>query len=174
MKTTKIYLFLLSFVILGLVSCNFKHVNEELESLKAKKELEEKNIELVKQQIKIFDQQDYDSFRNLFAEDFKLFMGSSKESVNFEDGVELVKMFYSGFPDYSHGIENIFASNDFVVVQLLFTGTHRNSFLDIPPTNNKIEYKGIIIYSIEDAKIKEMHAVEDDLTMLTQLGLELK
>ena len=46
--------------------------------------------------------------------------------------------------------------------------------MELDSTGNKIEYKGIFIFKIADGKIAELWGMEDDLTMMTQLGLELK
>jgi predicted ester cyclase len=46
--------------------------------------------------------------------------------------------------------------------------------MEIESTGNKIEYKGIFILKMTDGRISELWGIEDDLTMMTQLGLELK
>ena len=64
--------------------------------------------------------------------------------------------------------------NEDKVHPILLTGTHKSEFQGIAPTNNKITYKGIQVYKIEGDELVSVYAVDDDLTMLTQLGLELK
>ncbi|MBC8315338.1 MAG: ester cyclase [Bacteroidetes bacterium] len=65
-------------------------------------------------------------------------------------------------------------ADEYVVAQLKYTGTHSSKFMELDSTGNKIEYKGIFIFKIADGKIAELWGMEDDLTMMTQLGLELK
>ena len=100
-------------------------------------------------------------------------MGSSEESFVFEDIIPFIQMYYSAFPYYKPKIKNIFAADNYVVAQLKYTGTHSNMFMEIDSTGNKIEYKGIFIFKMADGKIIESWGIEDDLTMMTQLGLEL-
>ncbi|WP_289054356.1 ester cyclase [Carboxylicivirga marina] len=142
----------------------------EFQQLRAK---EQRNVETIKKFFNIASNKEFDSWQNLCTEDFKLYMGSEKP-ISLDDVKPMAKMFYNAFPDYAYKIENCFASNDNVAMQLLFTGTHKGNFQEIPATNNKIEYKSIQIYKFEGDKIHELHEIEDALTMMTQIGLKLQ
>jgi predicted ester cyclase len=83
-------------------------------------------------------------------------------------------MYYTSFPDYNHGIESIIASDDKVVVQIKYMGTHSNKFMELDSTGNKFEYNGIGVFQLYENKISKLWVVEDELTMMTQLGLELR
>lgn len=153
-----------------------KHLTKEeiqLIEFQHEKAKEKRNIETTVKCVNYIDKLELDAFKNICSKDFKLFMGSS-DPISMNDTTQMIKMFYTAFPDYKHIIENIFASGDNVVMQLILKGTHKNSFQEIPPTNNKIEYKSIQIYKFENDLVKEVHAAEDDLTMMTQIGLQLK
>lgn len=142
----------------------------EFQQVKAK---EKRNIETTVKCVNYIDKLELDSLKNVCTTDFKLFMGSS-EPISIDDTISMIKMFYAAFPDYEHIIESIFASGDNVIMQLIMKGTHKNSFQEISPTNNKIEYKSIQIYKFDGDMVKEVHAAEDDLTMMTQIGLKLQ
>ena len=174
MKTKLISLLCLCTVFFCLVSCKNNQETSKLAEYQQKEARETKNIELVKKSIKFLDSSELDSLSTIVSEDFKLYMNSSKEPMSLNDFKPMHKMFYSAFPDYSHKIENVFASGDYVVVQVLLTGSHESEFQGIAPTNNKIKYKSIQVYKISEDKVDAVYAMEDDLTMLTQLGLELK
>jgi len=146
----------------------------ELNKYQLKAAQEAKNMDFTKELLKFLDTSDYDALRMICAEDWKLYLGSSEEPMSLQDFIPLHKMFYTAFPDYSHTIENIFASRDYVVVKVLLTATHKNEFQGIAPTNKKIAYRGIQIYEFKGDRLNTVHAVDDDLTMMTQLGMELK
>jgi predicted ester cyclase len=55
-----------------------------------------------------------------------------------------------------------------------YTGTQKDEFMNRPPSNNKIEYKGIFIFKVINGKITAVYGVEDELKMMMQLGFELK
>ena len=174
MRSGNVYIFLLSSILISILSCQNNQIVDELNKYKLKETKEAENIELVKQNIQFLDQGDYESMRKNYSENFKAFIGSSSKSISFDEGVPLFKKFHAAFPDYSHYVENIFASGDYVVVQFLFSAIHKNEFQNIAPTNKKIEYKGIQIYKIKNNKIEILYAVEDNLSLMTQLGFKLK
>ena len=171
MKIKHVLPFLLSLVLLLIVSCQDKEAKNELNAFKQKEAIENNNIELARKSLKFLDTSDLDSVRLISTEDFKIYLNTKEKPMYIDDFKPMHKMFYSAFPDYSHKIINIFASGDYVIAQVLLSGTQKNEFLGIAPTNNKIEYKGIQILKFEEGKLAEVHVVDDDLTMMTQLGL---
>jgi predicted ester cyclase len=147
---------------------------EEIMDYKAREAREAKNIELARKLIKILDTSDYDAMKMIFAEDFNLYWGSSNEPISLKDFIPLHKMFYSAFPDYTHTIEDIFVSENVIVLRILLTATHKNEFQGIHPTHNKIAYKSIQILEIHEGRVKSAYVIEDEMTMMEQLGMELK
>ena len=151
------------------ISCQDKDKEDELKKYRQKDSIEISNIETVKMFYNALDQQDFEALNKIFPKDSKGYMGSSEESFTLEDITPFIKMYYSAFPDYNHIIENIFASDGFVVAQVKYTGTHLNSFMEIDSTGNKIEYKGIFIFKVNNGIIDELWGVEDDMTLFSQL-----
>jgi predicted ester cyclase len=139
-----------------------------------KDSIEAANIEIIKEIYMLVDEQNLEACIEMYSDSAKGFMGSSEESFTFEEIIPYIQMYYTAFPDYQHHIENIFAADDYVVAQLKYTGTHTSKFMEIDSTGNKIEYKGIFVFKFVDGKIAEQWGIEDDLTMMSQLGLELK
>ena len=76
----------------------------------------------------------------------------------------------SGFPDIHVNIEHILAENDFVLVFLNFTGTHRGEFEGMTPTNKVVKIRSADLYRIENGKIVEHWDVVDRLDLLKQTG----
>lgn len=167
-------LIILPLVLCFIISCQDKELENKLNQYQEKEALEVRNIDFAKKILKAIDNSNYDSLKIIFANDWKLYMGSSNEPMNFEDFVPLHKMFYTALPDYTHIIKNIFASGNYVVLQVDLTATHKGEFQGIPPSNKKIVYKAIQIYEIVDNKLKTVYAMDDELSLMTQLGMELK
>ena len=67
-------------------------------------------------------------------------------------------------------IEHILAENDFVLVFLNFTGTHRGEFEGMTPTNKLVKIRSADLYRIENGKIVEHWDVVDRLDYLKQTG----
>lgn len=82
----------------------------------------------------------------------------------------VVTMLRSAFPDDHHTIEDLIAEGDKVVVRLTHSGTHRGSFLGLPPTGKHISQTSIHIFRFADSKLVEAWANRDDLGLMQQLG----
>jgi predicted ester cyclase len=149
--------------------------NEELEKFRLAESLKASNIGLSKQFYKYLDAVNTDSL-NVMAVDpnSKFIYYESGDPISFIDIEPLIKMFYTSFPDYKHNIEEIYAVDDKVVARITYTGTFKKDFMDIKPNGAQFKYKGIQIFQFADGKIKNFWAVEDELGMMTQLGMELK
>jgi len=167
-------------IILGIVSILLLSCQDKTTNLRGyvidplKDSIEAANIESIKEIYMLLDEQNLEACKEMYSDSAKGYMGSSEESFTFEEIIPYIQMYYTAFPDYQHHIENIFAADDYVVAQLKYTGTHTSKFMEIDSTGNKIEYKGIFVFKLVDGKITEQWGIEDDLTMMSQLGLELK
>ena len=69
------------------------------------------------------------------------------------------------------GIEEIFSTDDRVVVRWTGSGTHVGEINGIPATGNKVKVDAISIHRMEDSKIAETWEVWDTLGFLQQLGV---
>lgn len=171
MKTLNYSLTILTVLsLLLLSSCQDKKTKEDLLKFQQTEATKASNIEVVKQLYQLLDELNLEACNNLMAPDNKIYL-NSEESIVFKDLIPNIQTFYSAVPDYKHSIENIFAADDYVVAQLKYTGTFSGKFMEIDPTGNNIDYKGIFIFKMINGKIIEVCAVEDDLTRNKQMGL---
>ncbi len=154
-----------------------KHLTKEealLNEVNEVKAIEQKNVQLLTKFYKLIDSHNFDAVRDICSMDFKLFMNSAKEPLSYDQTMPLVKMFYKAIPNYKHNVEEIFACKDKVVTRILFTGTQQDTFEEIPATNNNIDYRGIQIFSFKKGLINEVYSSEDELCLMTNLGLKLQ
>lgn len=91
------------------------------------------------------------------------------------DGLSVYKqilgMYYIGFPDIRHTIEEMVAEGNKVAVRTTSSGTHTGIFLGHLPTNRRFNASGIEILTIVDGRLYERRGAFDTITMLQQLGL---
>jgi steroid delta-isomerase-like uncharacterized protein len=71
----------------------------------------------------------------------------------------IVAKWFIAFPDLSVNFQDVLASDTKVVATWQATGTHQNTFLDIPKTNRFITYSGTTIYEFKDNKVAEYWAI---------------
>jgi steroid delta-isomerase-like uncharacterized protein len=84
--------------------------------------------------------------------------------------VQFVTGLRTGFPDLSFEIERQVTEGDKVAMRWFISGTHRGTFLGMPPTGNKIHDQGIDIFVFQGGKIAEIWVNENDLGLMKQLG----
>jgi len=174
MKTINYLSGIIAFLIVLMVaSCQDKQANEQLTKFQKAELLKTKNIETAKKLYNYLDEVNLDAVRALCSSDFKLYYNTYPPS-SFEDFIPLAEMFYTAFPDYKHEIVDIFGYDDKVVIRIDYTGTHKEKFMDMNPTGLKFFYKGIHIFQLSNNKVINWWAVEDELGMMTQLGMVLK
>ena len=67
-------------------------------------------------------------------------------------------------------INEIFSTDDRVVVRWTGSGRHVGEVNGIAPTGNRVEVEAISVFRLQDEKIAEMWEVWDTLSFLQQLG----
>jgi predicted ester cyclase len=169
------YLFGIIVVIplLMMSSCQDKQTTEDLAKFKQAETQNVMNIELAKKFYKYLDAVQLDSLRALCGPDLKIYYESG-DPMSFGDIEPLIKMFYTSFPDYKHEFDDVIATGDKVVYRITYSGTFTNPFMEIKPNGAKFKYKGIQIFQFTNNKVTNFWAVEDELGMMTQIGMELK
>lgn len=80
-------------------------------------------------------------------------------------------MFYQGFPDLYHTIDDVIAEGDKAVVRFTLRGRQTADFMGIPATGRSIEVQAIAILRFEDGKVAQLMAEFDQFGMMQQLGV---
>ena len=83
---------------------------------------------------------------------------------------ELSALLHEGFPDWTTSIEAQYVDGDTVITRVVARGTHRGSYLGIPPTGQRVERGGIFLFRIEQGRIVEIWDEIDQLGLVRQLG----
>ena len=88
---------------------------------------------------------------------------------NFEGVKQFFSMFRSAFPDLHFQVDEMIAADDKIVTRVTITGTNEGSFMNMPPTGNKISYKAIDIFRLANGKVVEHWGIGDNAKMMQQL-----
>lgn len=78
----------------------------------------------------------------------------------------------TALPDFQMTVDLIVAEEDTVVSYLTLTGTITGPFGNIPASNKPVKFNGIDIVRIKDGKAAERWGVFDNLSFMTQMGIE--
>jgi steroid delta-isomerase-like uncharacterized protein len=133
----------------------------------------EQHKTLVRDFLAEFDRGNRDIIHQVFSLDAVFHMPGTP-AMNFDDTMKFVDEFYQAFPDMTHGIEDLIAEDDKVVLRLTNHGTHKGEFQGIAPTNKEVTITVVAIYRFEDDKIVEMWEELDMIGLLKQLGVEVR
>lgn len=155
-------------------ACQDKAAQAELEKAKAQAQTEEQNKVIVRQFFEAIDAQNYARMKELLAPEFVLHYSGPQEDFSGEALMQLVRAYYTAFPDGIHKFEDVLADGDKVISRARWEGTQKADFEGIPATGIKVGFYQISISTVVDGKLKECWVVEDNLGMMTQLGMELR
>lgn len=78
--------------------------------------------------------------------------------------------FRTAVPDLHCTIDDLLVVGDKVVARLTFTGTHKGGFMGKPASGKQVNFLAIDILHMKDGRIVENWHLEDNLTLLQQLG----
>ncbi|MCH7974713.1 MAG: ester cyclase [Bacteroidetes bacterium] len=90
---------------------------------------------------------------------------------NREGVKQFFSMFRSAFPDLHIQVDEMIAADNKIVTRVTITGTHQGTFMNMPPTGNKISYKAIDIFRLINGKVVEHWGIGDNAKMMEQLAV---
>jgi predicted ester cyclase len=115
--------------------------------------------------------QNYDSFDEFVVPDF-LDHDPIPGQAPGRDGLKAAyKIFSDAFPDVWFTFEDLIAEGDMVVGRGVIEGTHKGTFLGLPPTNKHIKWTGTRMFRVRDGKVSEGWINFDLLTVFEQMGI---
>ena len=137
---------------------------------------EQELMDLVRQNIEAFSSGDFEQFAMTIAEDGVYEEPSTQRRVSSKtEAVDLAKGWRQAFPDARGTIQNLFASGDQAVAEILWEGTHQGDLETpagrIPASGKRIEMRATQVLRGENGKLKETRHYLDLMTMLQQIGL---
>ena len=157
-----------------MISCQDKETLAELEAFKVHTDMIAKNKEAVRYMLEETDKMNYAAWDEVCSPDYVARFAGMNEPMNLEQHKEANRLSYLAFPDFKHEINDIVAEADRAFFYVTLTGTHEGEFMGIPPTDKKIKYTAIVWVRFAEGKIIEAYGVMDMLSLMQQLGMELK
>ena len=106
----------------------------------------------------------------IVAKDYVARIGSNPP-MDFDGHSGFGVMFYTGFPDIYHTIDDVIGEGDKAVVRFTLRGSHTGDFMGIPATGRPIEVSAIAMLTFVDGKVAQLNAQFDQLGMMQQLGV---
>lgn len=108
----------------------------------------------------------FDLASELLTDDFRFRGSFGVEIVGPEAFKGYMRLVQSAFPDFHNRIERSISTQDEMVAQLTYSGTHRGEFLSIPGTGRRIAYPGIAIFTRSGNKFSAGYVVGDRVVLM--------
>jgi steroid delta-isomerase-like uncharacterized protein len=91
--------------------------------------------------------------------------------TDFDSMKTAITMILKAFPDFKIMIDDTITEGDRVVVRQTVSGTLQNELLGMPATGKHATWTGIAIFRLAGGKIAELWGLNDQTSMMQQLGL---
>lgn len=131
--------------------------------------------EVVERGNEAFNKHDVEALIDLYAPDAE-FKGPGGMVFTTREAIgEFTRGWFQGFPDCKLRVLSYVVTDDAVVEEGVFEGTHTGVFPtpmgDIPPTGRRVEGGYTDIFRVRDGKIVSDHLSFDRMELMEQLGL---
>lgn len=168
------YAILIASSFFAVIGCQNQADKAELDKFRTTAQIQEQNKVIVREVFNAIDSGDLDKLGSLLSYDFALYPPGSQQPWRKEALYQARNTHFAAFPDWIHKIEIMAAEGDKVAVKLTQYGTHTAMYKGIAPTNKYVTVAATQVMRIVNGKVKEWYALEDNLGLMSQLGLELK
>lgn len=91
-------------------------------------------------------------------------------STGIEGMKQIINEMRTGFPDIKVAVNEVISHGDKVVGRATFSGTHKGTFMNLPPTGKRVSFEAIDIVRFSGGKAVEHWGVTDNFGLMTQLG----
>ena len=106
------------------------------------------------------------SAKDLFSPDFT----TNGEHAGIEGSRATVEHRLAAFPDLKSQVEELIATGDKVVVRVRWTGTQTGDYAGVPASGKPVDVRVISIWRFENGRVVENWTLQDELTLLKQVG----
>ena len=122
-----------------------------------------------------FNAHDLDAFAELWADDVVQTAPGGMRFEGRDESMQFYGVWFEAFPDCRVDIDRAIFTDDAVVEQGTFSGTHNGVFHtpdgDIPPTGRPVKAPYVNVIDFRDGRFVRGNLMFDRLALLEQLGL---
>jgi predicted ester cyclase len=120
--------------------------------------------------MRAIDAADFHRVAALLDDSFQMHYHGVAEPIAKPALLDMIRGYFDPFPDMRHEVLQVLPSGNHVTVRVTVHATHRGTYEGIAATGRQVAVGAIHILRIENGRIAEWWAAEDDLGLLRQLG----
>lgn len=131
-----------------------------------------RNMAVVGTMINAVNQRDMSALQELIRPDFQRhdLAGALPDVAGAEAAGDLIQLVLRAVPDMHIDVRRLIADQEYVTAHIVITGTHQGELFGVDGTGQRVEFHGINIYRMEDAKLAETWQLADVWGLLQQIG----
>ena len=137
----------------------------------------EEVVELCKKNIELFNSSSWDEAKAMMASTCGMHdIATGMKANDADQTIGYVQGWKSAFPDMIGTVDSSYESENTVIMECSWTGTHTGDMMTpdgntIPPTNKTVNLKNVFITEFDGDKFSNFKNYYDAMTMMSQLGL---
>lgn len=112
-----------------------------------------------------------EQLRELISENVKDHDPAPNQGPGPQGYIDFFSMMRNAFPNMQIEVKHLVADEENVAFAYTLSGTHKDDFMGIAPTNKSIEVRGMQISRFENGKMVERWGSSDELGILKQIGV---
>lgn len=134
------------------------------------------NAALARRIYEHFNNKEFDRAVDLATDDVEVVFVPAGQTFRGREGfAQFMRGFAGAFPDGKVKVQNQVATDDHVVTEFGFAGTHTGTLAtpagEIPPTGRSVDLVACEVWKIRDGRLARLVNYQDVGTMLRQLGV---
>ena len=135
-------------------------------------EIERNNLRSVTDVLQYWNGQDLEGVLAYYDDSITWLNIAMEETYHGKAEVRVfLKKLFAAFPDLNFEVTYKIARGDNVAEQWVIRGTHRGTFMGIPPTGRRVAIPGMSMAELRDAKFVSDHFYFDALGVLRDMAL---
>jgi steroid delta-isomerase-like uncharacterized protein len=135
-------------------------------------ETERRNLRSVTDVLHYWNRQDLEGVLNYYDDSITWLNIAMEETYRGKSEVRVfLRRLFSAFPDLNFEVTYKIARGDNVAEQWFIRGTHRGTFMGIPPTGRRVEIPGMSMAELREGKFVSDHFYFDALGVLRDMAL---
>jgi steroid delta-isomerase-like uncharacterized protein len=135
-------------------------------------EVEQNNLRSVTDVLQYWNRQDLEGVLAYYDDGITWLNIAMEETYRGKAEVRVfLRKLFTAFPDLNFEVTYKIARGDNVAEQWVIRGTHRGTFMGIPPTGQRVEIPGMSMAELRDAKFVSDHFYFDALGVLRDMAL---
>lgn len=122
----------------------------------------------------VWNKQGFDKVEKYVHDGYTIYLDTADpwegKTLSHEEFKKRLKFSFNSFPDMNFEITSAIEEENHVAITWILTGTNLGMIGELPPTNKRIEAKGITIYHFKDNLISGHTQIFDRKIVAKQLG----